>query len=88
MQRFILGQSGDFYSSHSGLALVGLCMNRYINLAKMVGREEGLSRTYHKTDGYAPNAAYLGLEGWHLEIELRPGGQGLCRGSGGRAPQR
>lgn len=189
MQRFILEQSGDFYSSHSGLALVGLCMNKYTNLAKMVGREvgvlasgtshpdllrsyigllsigksdydairnhqqdtyfkkslgikrvpsaeimrqrmdkhaepfrrvvehcsvemlckskapvsaestghvpldidvfpmdnsdtkkEGVSRTYHKTDGYAPIAAYLGREGWCLEIELRPGSQHSQKG--------
>ena len=37
--------------------------------------KEGVSRTYHNTDGYAPIAAYLGLEGWCLEVELRPGSQ-------------
>jgi hypothetical protein len=37
--------------------------------------KEGVSRTYHGNDGYAPIAAYLGLEGWCLEVELRPGSQ-------------
>jgi len=37
--------------------------------------KEGVSRTYHNYDGYAPIAAYLGLEGWCLEVELRPGSQ-------------
>jgi hypothetical protein len=38
-------------------------------------KKEGVSRTYHNNDGYAPIAAYLGLEGWCLEVELRPGSQ-------------
>lgn len=38
-------------------------------------KKEGVSRTYHGSDGYAPIAAYLGREGWCLEIELRPGSQ-------------
>jgi hypothetical protein len=38
-------------------------------------RKEGVSRTYHQFDGYAPIAAYLGMEGWCLEVELRPGSQ-------------
>ena len=38
-------------------------------------KKEGVSRTYHNYDGYAPIAAYLGLEGWCLEVELRPGSQ-------------
>jgi hypothetical protein len=29
-------------------------------------KKEGVSRTYHGKDGYAPIAAYLGLEGWRL----------------------
>ena len=37
--------------------------------------KEGVSRTYHGYDGYAPIGAYLGLEGWCLELELRPGSQ-------------
>lgn len=38
-------------------------------------KKEGVSRTYHNYDGYAPIAAYLGLEGWCLEAEFRPGSQ-------------
>jgi hypothetical protein len=38
-------------------------------------RKEGVSRTYRNFDGYAPIAAYLGMEGWCLEVELRPGSQ-------------
>jgi len=39
MKRFILEKSDDeFYTSHSGLALAGLCINRYSNLSKVVGR--------------------------------------------------
>jgi hypothetical protein len=38
-------------------------------------KKEGVSRTYHDCHGYAPIAAYLGLEGWCLEVELRPGSQ-------------
>lgn len=37
--------------------------------------KEGVSRTYQGYDGYAPIGAYLGLEGWCLEVELRPGSQ-------------
>ena len=38
-------------------------------------KKEGVSRTYKNYDGYAPIAAYLGTEGWCLEVELRPGSQ-------------
>jgi hypothetical protein len=38
-------------------------------------KKEGVSRTYHNYEGYAPIASYLGMEGWCLEIELRPGSQ-------------
>ncbi len=184
MKRFILEQSNDeFYTSHSGLALVGACINRYSGLGRTLGRvaqgsdhiaeidvirsylgllclgksdyqavtakrddeyfkqalgigripsaerlrqrldeagaalipvivkgahtmlkqlkvaisgyekgpvpldidvfpqdnsntsKEGVSRTYKQFDGYAPIAAYLGMEGWCLEVELRPGSQ-------------
>jgi hypothetical protein len=35
MKRFILEQSDEeFYTSHSGLALVGLCVNRFTCLGK------------------------------------------------------
>ena len=38
-------------------------------------KKEKASRTYKGHDGYAPIAAYLGLEGWCLEVELRHGSQ-------------
>ena len=38
-------------------------------------KKEGVARTYHGFDGYAPIAAYLGEEGWCLACELRPGNQ-------------
>lgn len=39
MKRFIIEKSEDeFYSSHSGLALVGLCLNRFTSLAKRLGQ--------------------------------------------------
>ena len=37
--------------------------------------KEGVSRTYKGCDGYAPMLAYLGQEGWCLEVELREGRQ-------------
>ena len=38
-------------------------------------RKEGVSRTYKGEDGFAPMAAYLGREGYCLELELREGKQ-------------
>ena len=38
-------------------------------------KKENVSRTYKGHDGYAPIGAYIGLEGWCLEVELRPGSQ-------------
>lgn len=38
-------------------------------------KKEGVSRIYNGKDGYAPIAAYLGSEGWCLELELREGKQ-------------
>jgi len=43
-------------------------------------KKEGVSRTYKNYDGYAPIAAYLGMEGWCLEVELRPGSQHSQKG--------
>ena len=40
MKRFILEQSDDeFYTSHSGLALVSLCINKYSDLSRVIGRK-------------------------------------------------
>lgn len=38
-------------------------------------KKEGVSRIYNGRDGYAPIAAYLGREGWCMELELREGSQ-------------
>ncbi|MCL5671131.1 MAG: IS1380 family transposase, partial [Acidobacteria bacterium] len=38
-------------------------------------KKEGVSRIYNGRDGYAPIAAYLGMEGWCLELEMRKGSQ-------------
>jgi hypothetical protein len=38
-------------------------------------KKECVGRTYKNHDGFAPIAAYLGMEGWALEVELRPGTQ-------------
>jgi hypothetical protein len=38
-------------------------------------KKEGVSRIYNGEDGYAPIGAYLGKEGWCLELELREGKQ-------------
>ena len=43
-------------------------------------KKEGVSRTYKNYDGYAPMAAYLGTEGWCMEVELRPGSQHSQKG--------
>lgn len=38
MKRFIIEKSADeFYTSHSGLALIGLCLNRFTSLRKHLG---------------------------------------------------
>lgn len=44
-------------------------------------RKEGVSYTYKGHDGYAPMAAYLGREGYCLEVELREGSQHCQRGT-------
>lgn len=184
MRRFIIEKSNDeFYTSHSGLALVGLCLNRFTSLAKRLAdvapllkgishadvvksyigllsigksdyeavtgfredrsfkeslavkdvpsegtlrqrleehaerfktvvnycvtefikrsealitplatghvaldidvftldnsgtKKEKVARTYQGFDGYAPIAAYLALEGWLIELEMREGSQ-------------
>lgn len=44
-------------------------------------RKEGVSRTYKGCDGYAPMLAYLGQEGWCVEVELREGRQHCQNGT-------
>lgn len=60
MKRFIIEQSNEeFYTSHSGLALVGLCINRYSDMARMIKRKmEKKSNVISHTDLLR---SYLGL---------------------------
>ena len=60
MKRFIIEQSDDeFYTSHSGLALVGLCINRYSDLARVTSsRMEKRGNVISHTDLLR---SYLGL---------------------------
>jgi hypothetical protein len=44
-------------------------------------KKEGVSRTYKGVDGYAPMAAYVGQEGYCLELELREGSQHCQKGT-------
>ena len=44
-------------------------------------KKQGVSRTYKGMDGYAPMAAYLGQEGYCLELELREGKQHCQKGT-------
>jgi hypothetical protein len=44
-------------------------------------RKENVSYTYKGMDGYAPNFAYLGQEGYMVNCELRPGSQHCQRGT-------
>ena len=40
MKRFFLEESDDaFYTSHSGLALAGLYLNRYSSLSQVIGHK-------------------------------------------------
>ena len=43
--------------------------------------KEGISRTYHGKDGYAPMFAYIGTEGYMLACELRIGKQHCQNGT-------
>lgn len=43
--------------------------------------KEGVGRTYKGMDGYAPNFAYVGAEGYMLNCELRPGTQHSQKGT-------
>lgn len=44
-------------------------------------RKEGVGRTYMKIDGFSPIFAYLGIEGFMLACELRPGKQHCQKGT-------
>jgi hypothetical protein len=44
-------------------------------------KKEGVSWTYKNHDGYAPNIAYAGKEGFMVNCELRPGSQHCQKGT-------
>lgn len=44
-------------------------------------KKEGVSRTYKGCDGYAPNFAYLGQEGYVVNTELRTGSTHVQKGT-------
>jgi len=44
-------------------------------------KKEGVSRTYQGFDGYHPIMAYVGIEGYMLDCELRPGSQHCQNGT-------
>jgi hypothetical protein len=44
-------------------------------------KKEGVAWTYKRLDGYAPNFAHLGLEGYLIHCELRPGNQHCQEGT-------
>ena len=44
-------------------------------------QKEGVGRTYKGMDGYAPNFAYVGAEGYMVNCELRPGTQHCQKGT-------
>lgn len=44
-------------------------------------KKEGVGRTYHGYDGFAPMFAYIGVEGYMLLNELRPGKQHCQNGT-------
>ncbi len=43
-------------------------------------RKEGANHTYHGYNGYAPIGAYLGAEGWCVNLEFREGSQHSQKG--------
>ena len=59
MKRFIIERSSDeFYTSHSGLALVGLCVNRYTSLNARLKKAIPDTKDISNTDVIR---SYLGL---------------------------
>ena len=60
MKRFIIEKSEDeFYTSHSGAALIGLCLNRYTRLAKLLA---GVSKLKKGAIAHADVVrSYIGL---------------------------
>ena len=67
MKRFILEQSdNDFYTSHSGLALIGLCINRFSGMPQKVARQ--MTREQDKISHAGIVRSMLGLLGEYSPV--------------------
>ena len=61
MKRFILEQSDrEFYTSHSGLALIGLCVNTMINLGKTLKQTLSLRHKEFAQEKYMVSFTRIG----------------------------
>ncbi len=63
---------GTVSTCQGGLAPLDIDVSPFDNSKK---QKEGVARTYKGVDGYAPIFAYLGLEGYKVNVELREGSQ-------------
>ena len=63
-----------------GMELVPLDIDVSV-LEDKASRKEGVSRTYHNVDGYAPIFCHAGREGYMVANELRPGSQHSEKGA-------
>lgn len=64
--------SGTVSTRKGGLAAVAIDVSPFDNSKT---KKEGVSRTYRGVDGYAPIFAYLGREGYQVNVEFREGSQ-------------
>ena len=65
---------------HDGLFLIPVDIDVSV-LEDTASRKEGISRTYHNVDGYAPIFCHAGSEGYMVANELRPGRQHSAKGA-------
>lgn len=79
-------ESADMIKRHA--PQISPCHKTYIPLDIDVSpfdnsgtKKEGVSWTYKKVDGYAPILAYLGKEGYWINVELREGKQHCQKGT-------
>lgn len=61
---------GTVSTCHGGLAPLDIDVSPFDNSKT---RKEGVKRTYKGVDGFAPIFAYLGLEGYQVNVEFREG---------------
>ena len=79
-------ESADMIKRHA--PRISPCYKNYVPLDIDVSpfdnsgtKKEGVSWTYKKVDGYAPILAYLGEEGYWINVELREGKQHCQKGT-------